>query len=341
MKKTLILLSIIAISSLNAFQYPETNIHKKTSIPKVIDNTNQEDLTKEQLDAKALQEKVNKLKQEIIRQKSLTLFALKDNKINVNPNQKYITAHIPYNNISEFIFDKKIQKIETIQNPKLGVEFNYKSNPYKLILKNKDDLLQQQIKITFIDDTEIKLILDIGKNPNKRFVTNYVYIDSAKKSLIPEFQKKLKIKNIHVYFNNVATKLIIDRLTMSEDFQPMLKNAIKIPKNLSVIWDGKAKIADLYGEHNIDYKIILEYVFETPYVKDLNFNQIKRLVLNEMTIVNNSSEKTLVLSESFIKNRFSNYVAFYVGNIEEGDNKIIPNGRKRILIVTEEKETKK
>lgn len=289
--------------------------------------------TKSDLEAESLKKQIAYTKAELEKRKLAGSFSLQENKVNVQNGQKWVKLKIPVNQISDIVFDKKVKTIETMENQAAGIQY---IEPFKIVVKNKDFDLQQSIKVVFLDDSVLNLLLTIGTNPAERHVSHLIYTDSAAKAMLPEFQKKLKIKSVQNYFNNVALKLISDRLLLTEDFEEVRKNAITIPSSKKKVFSGKSKIADLGGLREIEYTLNLEMVYETAYVEDADFNRQKRLVLQELTIQNDSSSNVLVVSEELVKNRFPNYVSFYVGNIEEGENKLVPGDKLRFLIVTEE-----
>lgn len=260
-------------------------------------------------------------------------FNLKPKSLFVDKKVKFVEIKIPVQQISEVFFDKQIVKIDLIENPKLTVELDQQEGK-KIKFINKDLNLDSNMKITFIDGSTINLLLNLGNAINERHIEYKLYFEKKEIALLPEFQQKLKIKNIHTYFNNVATKLISDKIMKSNDFINIEENKKKINE---VLFEGKTTMDSIYGNTEQEFKLVLDYVYETPYVEDTQKENIKkRLVMLEMTITNKEAEKILLVSPEFLKKRFGNYVAMYMGDLDSKQNHVAPNDTLKLLVVIED-----
>jgi hypothetical protein len=261
-------------------------------------------------------------------------FNLKTKSLFVDKDVKFVKIKIPIHQISEILVDKQIVKLDFLQNPKLKITLD-QEEAKKITLVNRDLNLDQNIKVTFIDGSTINLLLSLGNSISERHIEYKLYFEKKKIALLPEFQKKLKVRNIHSYFNNVATKLIIDKILQKDSFVNIEENKKKIDK---VLYEGESTFDSVTGEVVQDYKLTLNYVYETPFVEDTDRENIKkRLVMLEMTIKNNSEDSTLELTPVFIKKRFGNYVAMFIGDLDTRQNYIPPKQELRFLIVIEDK----
>jgi len=246
---------------------------------------------------------------------------------------KFIDVMIPFQQIIHINFDKKIVKLETSSNKNLKIDINSETAS-ELIIVNKDLKLNHNMKLTFADGTSKNFILKYGNNPSERYVLFNYFMGKTKMEILPEFKKKLAIRNIHSYFNHVSTKLILDKLLNRDSWIVLEENKKVVNK---VLFDGKTQIDDIYGKNILDYTLTLNTVYETPYVEDVKNSEIrkKRLVVLELNVKNNNFS-TLILTPEFIKKRFSNFTAFYIGNLELKENEIRPNQSKQIIVVIED-----
>jgi len=261
-------------------------------------------------------------------------FNLKTKSLFIDKNVKFVKLSIPIHQISEVYVDKKIVKLDFLQNPRLKVELDQK-DAQKITLINTDLNLDQKIKITFIDGSSVNLLLGLGNSISERHIEYKLYFEKKKIALLPEFQKKLKVRNIHTYFNNVSTKLILDRILQTSDFESIEENKKKINQ---VLFDGESIVDSIVGEVSLNYKLVFDYVYETPFVQDTKRNDIKkRLVMLELTIYNKEDKNVLILTPSFIKKRFGNYVAMYLGDLDTKENYISPQSSHKFLVVIEDR----
>jgi len=251
----------------------------------------------------------------------------------IEKKEKFVTLNIPFQQIIHINFDKKIVKLEANKSKNIKIDINPET-AQEIIIENKDLELNHNIKITFADGTSKNFILKYGENPSERYVLFNLFMGKSKMELLPEFKKKMAIRNIHSYFNHVSTKLILDKLLKRDSFLILEENKKVVNK---VLFEGKSEVKDIYGTHNLDYTLTLNTVYETPYVEDVKNSDIrkKRLVVLELTIKNNNFS-TLILTPEFIKKRFSNFTAFYLGNLELKENHIKPDQSKQILVVIED-----
>lgn len=287
--------------------------------------------SKNQIEKERLEQTIKELdkKEELLYSK--TLFMKSDKKINIKEKTKYIDIFIPYQNISKIKFDKSIKKYETLENPKNVIKVDKETN--EIVFSNTDYMLSQQILVIFEDNQELNLILKVGDNELDRHTKYLLYVNNASKLLLPEYQKKLKITSVYQYFNDVAVSMIFNRIMENKEYEKYLLNRKKVDM---IIHDGEATIEDIDGTKLINYQALLSYVYDSPFIEDRLDGSKKKLLMLELDIYNHSRNESLVLSEEFIKNRFSNYVAFYVGDYKAQENHILPLSHKRILIVIED-----
>ena len=261
-------------------------------------------------------------------------FNLKTKSMFIDKDIKFVKVKIPIHQISEILVDKKIVKLDFLQNQKVEIKLD-QEEAQKIIIVNKDLNLDQNIKITFMDGSTINLLLELGNAISERHIEYKLYFEKKKIALIPEFQKKLKIRNIHSYFNNVATKLIIDKILQKDSFENIEENKKKIEQ---VLFEGKANFDTISGSIEQEYRLTLNFVYETPFVEDTNKESIKkRIVMLEMTIDNLEEDSTFPITPEFIKKRFGNYVAMYLGDLDTKQNYIPPKKSLRFLVVIEDK----
>jgi len=309
--------------------YKNANI-KKTKVSTV---NNYQQKSDKEIKMELLQKELKNLKKQKEFIFLLTKYNQKEKNINVKAKTKYINIFIPLNQISEVTFDKKIASFQTINNKRIDIKPS--KDKKTLIITNKDYMLNQNIKITFADNTDLNIVLKVGQNINKRYIKYNLYLEDKTKGLIPEYQKKLKIINVHTYFNQVAIDMIFNTVLQTKEYEKYLLNRKIIKGNKGVVYDGKATIIDLDGKKTIDYKARVVSIYDTAYLKQTPNGDKLKLIMLEVNITNKGNN-TLVMTEDFIKNRFANYVAFYVGDITKHDNYVQPGQTKKILIVTEE-----
>ena len=202
------------------------------------------------------------------------------------------------------------------------------------MIKNYDPDINTTVKVLFVKNRKVNFNLTIGDKISKRFIEHEIYLEKKQDILIKEFQNKLAVKNVKMYFNNVAIKVILDLIEQREDFKVIEENKKVINK---VLYIGDAKIKNLYGmEKKIRYKLNLDTVYETQYIENKQRgDRISKLVILELTITNLSKKEVLIITEEFMKKRFENYVAFYIGDLESKENYLNPEDEKKIIIVIE------
>lgn len=260
-------------------------------------------------------------------------FNLKTKSLFVDKDVKFVKLSVPIHQISEILVDKKIVKLDFLENPRIKIDLD-QEEAQKIIIVNKDLNLDQNIKVTFIDGSSINLLLGLGNSISERHIEYKLYFEKKKIALLPEFQKKLKVRNVHTYFNNVATKLIIDKILQTDSFTNIEENKKKIDQ---VLFEGEASFDTVSGTINQRYKLDLNFVYETPFVEDTKKENIKkRLVMLEMTLTNLEEDSTLAVTPEFLKKRFGNYVAMYIGDLDTKQNYVAPKQELRFLLVIED-----
>jgi len=133
-------------------------------------------------------------------------------------------------------------------------------------------------------------------------------------------------------FNNKALYLILSRIQKNGFYQQLRENITTVEQ---ILFSGETQVETLYGLKDIDYTIILNNLYESPYIqtdkKDLR--QKNRLILMEMTIKNDHESETLSVNETLIKNRFGNFVAMWLGDLDSNQNILGPKEELKFLIV--------
>lgn len=325
-----LLLSPGALKALNS------NKNEKSVDVKKMSASGQTLLNQEEIKKRAtlneLEQEIKSLQTQINVINSRSLFIQKQKKIFVTGNQQWVTLHVPINQIITTNFDQSIKKITYL--PNKNVEVSFKDNKSKhLSITNKDPYLKLNIKIEFINGRVLNVLYTTGENSSKRYIEYNVYTDKYSLNTLKSFQKKLKIRNIHNYFNSVAIKLILDRLNKKGDYQVLIRNKFDVNE---LIFSGEGKLDTIMGKVTIPYSVTLLNTYETPYIQSDDEKNAKRLVLLEVKILNKSKKDIFIVNENFIKKRFNNYVAFYLGNIELKENYIKPEGSMNALLVIED-----
>jgi len=259
--------------------------------------------------------------------------------INLKPNQKWVDIVIPFQQMSTIKFDKHIENIETIQNPKNVIHWDKNPNNdenKEIIFKNLDPNLEQMVKVTFVNGQELKLNVIVGDITSKRYTDYKVLLNGNPNEVIAELKNGLKVKNIQETFNNTAVKIIADIVTGARnETMKLIKDNAKTTK--LVVFDGITTMETVKGTVNVDTRLTLTKLYKTPYIKtDNSKGQIKSLILLELEVENKMVDKTFVLTPEYVINRFPNYVAFYYGSLDNKDNYISPLSKGKILIVVED-----
>ena len=130
--------------------------------------------------------------------------------------------------------------------------------------------------------------------------------------------------------------MILSRLTKNDFYKKLRENIVKINE---ILYSGQNSIETLYGLQSIDYTLLLNNVYESPFIQSTkdDADVKKRLILMELTLTNNHKSETLTVNETLIKNRFGNLVAVWLGNLDDRENVLSPSESLRFLLVIEDK----
>jgi hypothetical protein len=261
-------------------------------------------------------------------------FVKKKKEIKLNKKSRYIDIFVPFNNQSTIVFDQEILEMSYLQQSNITIQQKEGTNNILEIL-NKNPDLSINVKIKFIDDSEYTFVMQTGNTEAKRYVDYKIYTDYTSVASKTLFLKKTKVRTIHNDFNNKSLYLILSRISKNDFYKKLRENITQVDK---VLFSGETVIEGLYGMTPIDYTLVLNNVYESPFIKTSKDASAKkqRLILMEMTITNNLLDRTLTVNETIIKNRFDNLVAAYLGNVEMEENIIPPGQSLRILIVIED-----
>ena len=261
-------------------------------------------------------------------------FVKKKKEIKLNKKSRYIDIFVPFNNQSTIVFDQEILEMSYLQQSNITIQQKEGTNNILEIL-NKNPDLSINVKIKFIDDSEYTFVMQTGNTEAKRYVDYKIYTDYTSVASKTLFLKKTKVRTIHNDFNNKSLYLILSRISKNDFYKKLRENITQVDK---VLFSGETVIEGLYGMTPIDYTLVLNNVYESPFIKTSKDVSAKkqRLILMEMTITNNLLDRTLTVNETIIKNRFDNLVAAYLGNVEMEENIIPPGQSLRILIVIED-----
>jgi hypothetical protein len=313
-------------------------LKSKKNTEKIVSRLKSNSLTQTEYDK---QQQNDFLKQEI-KQKKLILKTIKEKmsfvksekKIKLKRKQKYIDIFIPFNKLSTIKFDQKIEDLKYLKTENVVIKNNMEDQNIEII--NKDPNLELSLNIAFLDGTEIVLTLKVGDSSAKRYIDHSIYTNGTSLAAKALFLKQTNVKRIHNDFNNKAMLMIFARVTKNALYRSLRENIVPVDK---ILYNGESEIETLYGLKNIDYKLKLHNVYESPFIKadkkDPRF--LRKLVLMELTMTNNSKTEVLKVNETMIKNTFGNYVAIYLGDLEKGDNVLSPGAHLRFLVVIEDK----
>jgi hypothetical protein len=262
-------------------------------------------------------------------------FNKKTKSIAITKKQEFVDISIPIKQISEVKFDKPIIKIETSDNPKNKITKS-KDN-FTLSFENVDLDLEQNVAIIFNDGQKLNLSMTNGVSSENRFIYYNIILQKKKIATIKGLEKKLKIDNIHDYFNNLSMNLIIDKLRKKDSFLTIEENKIIPPKDKKTIFDEEEEYKTEYGKVKQHTQIDVEAVYETAYIEDTKNENIKnRIIMFEIKITNKDMNNFQV-SVEYIKSHFSNFITFYIGNVEKGENILSPYESMKALVVIEDK----
>jgi hypothetical protein len=262
-------------------------------------------------------------------------FVKKEKKIFLKPETRYLDVFIPFNNQSIIKFDQKIKEISFLQQDNIIIN-KIGKNEDELELLNKNPELLLNVKITFLSDQQITLVLQTGKSSTKRYVDYKIFANTSSLAAKTLFIKPTKIRTIHNDFNNKSMYLILSRLTKNDFYKKLRENIVKINE---ILFSGQNSIETLYGLQSIDYTLLLNNVYESPFIQSSkdDADVKKRLILMELTLTNNHKSETLTVNETLIKNRFGNLVAVWLGNLDDRENVLSPSESLRFLLVIEDK----
>ena len=266
--------------------------------------------------------------------KKLESFVKAEKKITLGKS-RYIDIYIPYNTLSNIKFDAQIKAMSFLAQPNVVIR-QKKDTKNEIEILNKQPQLSINVKVVFVNDQVVTFVLQTGKASTKRYIDYQVFTDNQSIVTKTLFVKPTRMKTIHNDFNNKAIYLIISRIDKNEFYDQLRENMFSIEK---VLFSGETKIETLYGLHEVNYTLKLNNVYESPFLQsDKKNSKIKkRLVLMEATIRNDSDTESLTVNETLIKNRFGNYVSFWLGDLDSQENVVSPGQELRFLLVIEDK----
>lgn len=304
---------------------PESNGASPTTIEEIKQKLKQ-DFVRSEIEKKKVLLSILKAKMQFVK---------KEKKIFLKPETKYLDVFIPFNNQSLIKFDQKIKEISFLQQDNIQInKIGKDENELELLNKNPDLLLNA--KVTFLNDQQITLVLQTGTTSTKRYVDYKIFANTSSLAAKTLFIKPTKIRTIHNDFNNKSMYLILSRLTKNDFYKKLRENIVKINE---ILFSGAASIETLYGLQKIDYTLMLNNVYESPFIQSSKSDADvkKRLILMELTLTNNHKSETLTVNETLIKNRFGNLVAVWLGNLDDRENVLAPTDSLRFLLVIEDK----
>lgn len=327
----------VGLNKLSTKINPEASVNPVVSIKQTTDATTP--TTIEEIKQKQEQEfyrsEIEKKKALLSILKAKMQFVKKEKKIFLKPETKYLDVFIPFNNQSLIKFDQKIKEIIFLQQDNIQInKIGKDENELEILNKNPDLLLNA--KVTFLNDQQITLVLQTGKTSTKRYVDYKIFANTSSLAAKTLFIKPTKVRTIHNDFNNKSMYLILSRLTKNDFYKKLRENIVKINE---ILFSGPASIETLYGLQEIDYTLLLNNVYESPFIQSskTDADVKKRLILMELTLTNNHPSETLTVNETLIKNRFGNLVAVWLGNINDKENILSPTDSLRFLLVIEDK----
>jgi len=358
--KTKITLSLIALSlignTLSAKSFLTSKQIENNDIAKVETKPEAEQDTlsiqqknanlKNKEEVKLLQRKIKESKRIALSISNRKKFNLQEKIIQLKKTSKWLKIVIPYGQLSTLKFDSKIEEINTLDNKKNTIKWvsDIKSEENKkIIFTNLDISLQQILKIKFTNGREIRLELTVGDEPALRHIEYKVFLNGNPNDIISELKKGFKVKNITENFNNIAAKIINDLVSNQYTETTKVINESRIEFQLKndisrrTIFDNIAKQKTIKGMEEVNFKMVIENIYSTPYVEsNVRTRKMNRLNVVEIKVTNNMRDKIFVLSPVFIKNRFPNFVAFWLGDLDTKENHLKPLGSISIIIVTED-----
>jgi hypothetical protein len=281
-----------------------------------------------------LRSQISKQQKRLGLAKKLESFVKAEKQITVGE-KKYIDVYIPYNTLSTIKFDASIKAMSFLEQPNVIIRVkNDAQNEIEIL--NKQPELSINVKVVFVNDEAVTFVIQTGKAATKRYIDYKIFTDNQSIVTKTLFVKPTRMKTIHNDFNNKAIYLIISRIDKNEFYDQLRENMFSIDK---VLFSGSTQVETLYGLQKVNYTLKLNNVYESPFLQsDKKNSKIKkRLVLMESTIRNDSQTESLTINETLIKNRFGNYVAFWLGDLDTQENVLSPGQELRFLLVIEDK----
>jgi hypothetical protein len=303
-----------------------------------------------ELERKELQNKITQMQERIARESkqnkklySRTRYSKGSKDIHIKKNPAWVNIYIPYNDISDIVFDKEIKDIEFLGVDGVNIAWEKDSTEDEtrrtIKITNKSSNFELRLEVILIDESVVNLIVAVGNSSKRRYTKYNVFTNQHSLNALTSLKKQLNIENTHNYYNMVGIKLILDRITESGiDYKILKKNSILVNK---VLFNDVAWVKGLTGDKLINYSLRLHTTYETQYAIDKDIDGIrtkKRIVMLELIIKNKDEVETLTITPQLIKKRFSNYIAFYYGDIDNDEHIILPGKEAPILIVMEDKE---
>ena len=295
---------------------------------------------KQQQNLKKLKEERDIARKQYELAKQLTGFVKTEKKIILGKN-KYIDIFIPFNQRSVLEFDSAVKDFRMFPRDGLIIQ-KVQGSDRKIEIINPYPDLESPVEVTFIDDRQYMFTLQTGKATTERHVRYKIFTDNTSIAAKTLFMKPTRWKNKHEEFNMNAFNLIISFLEQNDDFYALKENMrersdLENPDDF-VIHNGEGMIESLYGVQYIDYKMVINRLFESPYFAEKNSRMANKsqLILLDINVTNNHKSEALSLNEQLISNRFSNFVAFWVGDLDSRDNILSPGQSKNILVVIED-----
>jgi len=365
--KKIVLVSILGVTALNANMFSKFEQEQTQEEVQRIQNGGQPKIQKKllQIDQGVIDGAVNRIKtgkgapttisqeeydkqtknaflQEQIKRKELIIKELKgkmefvksEKKIKLKSKQKYIDLFIPFNKLSVIKFDQRIKDLRYLKTETIAIKNN--QDDQKLEIINKDPNLELQLNIVLLDGTELVVTLKVGNNSAQRHIEHSLFTNGTSLAAKALFLKQTNVKRIHNDFNNKAMLMIFARVTKNNLYRSLRENIVHINKDL---FNGTTEIETLYGLKPISYRLHLNNVYESPFIKadKKDPRYLRKLALMELTLTNNNQKEVLRVNETLVKNTFGNYVAMYLGDLERGENVLAPGGSLRFLVVIEDK----
>jgi len=251
--------------------------------------------------------------------------------IKLEKNQIFKTIYIPVEEVTTIVFDKKIKRIENIKTDRVIIKWNKedKINNKKIKIINQNPTIKMNLKITFIDEQKLNLEVTTGLAKDKRYIEYRIFTKNNSMEVQEIFTKKLKIKEVYNYFNDLSTKLVLDYILHRNSYPQIIANQKNHNK---VLFDGNINMFTIHGKQKYKMKMTLLSSYRSPYFKD-NGDKVENLIMLFLNIKNKENDKILILTPELFKKYYSDYTIMYLGNIKNKEHYISPNQSKDIIIV--------